>query len=299
MRHAGDNGWVHSTETFGTADGPGIRYVLFLSGCPLRCLYCHNPDTWHRRDGTPTSAGQVLEEIAQYRPYLLGRGGMTLSGGEPLSQPDFCKAILSGCKGMGLHTALDTSGYLGHLADDALLADLDLVLLDIKAFSESRYRALTGRKLEPTLRFAERLADIGKPVWLRYVLVPELTDNLEEIAGLARYAAALGNVERVDVLPFHKLGEFKWRARGLDYRLGETEPPSPELLAAARGCFDAAGLNTAGTDKPAPAKTTAVSPGEPDRGRLGTGAFRKTDEPAPQGDWFVNTPQSHLYRCIR
>ncbi len=239
---AGLEGWVHSTETFGTADGPGIRYVLFMSGCPLRCQYCHNPDTWHRQDGTLTTVEDVLADIAGYRGFIRANGGVTLSGGEPLVQPKFCKAILRGCKSMGLHTALDTSGYLGHLADVELLADVDLVLLDIKAATGRRFRSLTGVELKPTIKFAEDLAAINKVVWLRYVLVPGLTDKLDEIASLATFVAGLGNVERVDVLPFHKLGEHKWRDRGLDYRLERVQPPSQELLEEARETFRAAGL---------------------------------------------------------
>lgn len=235
-------GWVHSTETFGTADGPGIRYVLFLSGCPLRCQYCHNPDTWHRQDGTLTPVADVLADIGSYRGFIRANGGVTLSGGEPLVQARFCKAVLQGCKAMGLHTALDTSGYLGDLADDELLANVDLVLLDIKAASGRRYHQLTGVELKPTIKFAEDLAAINKAVWLRYVLVPGLTDKLDEIESLATFAAGLGNVERVDVLPFHKLGEHKWRDRGLDYRLERVEPPSQEMLETVRQTFRAAGL---------------------------------------------------------
>lgn len=239
---AGLEGWVHSTETFGTADGPGIRYVLFMSGCPLRCQYCHNPDTWHRQDGTLTTVEDILADIAGYRGFIRAHGGVTLSGGEPLVQPKFCKAILHGCKAMGLHTALDTSGYLGHLADDALLADTDLVLLDIKAATGRRFRSLTGVELKPTIQFAEDLAAINKAVWLRYVLVPGLTDQLDEIESLARFAAGLGNVERVDVLPFHKLGEHKWRDRGLTYRLDRVQPPSETLIQTVRQIFHAEGL---------------------------------------------------------
>jgi pyruvate formate lyase activating enzyme len=239
---AGLEGWVHSTETFGTADGPGIRYVLFMSGCPLRCQYCHNPDTWHRQDGTLTTVEDILADIAGYRGFIRAHGGVTLSGGEPLVQPKFCKAVLHGCKAMGLHTALDTSGYLGHLADDALLADTDLVLLDIKAATGRRFRSLTGVELKPTIQFAEDLAAINKAVWLRYVLVPGLTDQLDEIESLARFAAGLGNVERVDVLPFHKLGEHKWRDRGLAYRLDRVQPPSETLIQTVRQIFHAEGL---------------------------------------------------------
>jgi len=235
-------GWVHSTETFGTVDGPGIRYVLFMSGCPLRCQYCHNPDTWRRQDGKLTTVDEILTDIAAYRGFLRANGGVTLSGGEPLVQAKFSKAILQGCKAMGLHTALDTSGYLGGQADEELLANVDLVLLDIKAVSGRTHRTLTGVDMNPTIKFAEQLAALDKSVWLRYVLVPGLTDRLDDIESLATFAATLGNVERVDVLPFHKLGEHKWRARGLDYQLEGVEPPSPDLLAEVHGIFHAAGL---------------------------------------------------------
>ena len=239
-------GWVHSVETGGTVDGPGIRYVLFLAGCPLRCLYCHNPDTRHMHDGTPTPSGEVLAEIATYADFLnRAHGGLTISGGEPLVQPEFCAAIFRGAKQLGLHTALDTSGFLGRHADDHLLADVDLVLLDIKAFQEATYRKLTGVSLRPTLEFAERLALMGKPVWLRYVLVPGLTDDPAEIESLAEFAAGLGVVERVDVLPFHKMGEFKWRSLGLPYALADTEPPSAELTGHVRDLFRARGLRVA------------------------------------------------------
>ncbi|HYD32037.1 MAG TPA: pyruvate formate-lyase-activating protein [Azospirillaceae bacterium] len=236
-------GWVHSVETGGTADGPGIRYVLFLAGCPLRCRYCHNPDTRHMHDGTPEFSPEIVADIANYATFLKkANGGVTISGGEPLVQPEFCAAILRGAKGLGLHTALDTSGFLGDHADDYLLADVDLVLLDIKAFKESTYRALTGVPLRPTLEFAERLSQMGKTIWLRYVLVPGLTDDLKEIDALAEFAAGLGVVERVDVLPFHKLGEFKWRSLGVAYTLADTEPPSLEQTDRVRDRFRAHGL---------------------------------------------------------
>jgi len=239
-------GWVHSVETGGTVDGPGIRYVLFLAGCPLRCQYCHNPDTRHMHDGTPTSSGEVLADIAGYTTFLQrAHGGVTISGGEPLVQPEFCASVFRGAKELGLHTALDTSGFLGGHADDHLLADVDLVLLDIKAFKESTHRTVTGVPLRPTLEFAERLSLLGKPIWLRYVLVPGLTDDLKEIEGLAEFAAGLEVVERVDVLPFHKMGEFKWRELGLPYRLADTEPPSGELTGRVRDLFRAQGLRVA------------------------------------------------------
>ena len=231
-------GLVHSVESCGTVDGPGIRFVLFLSGCSLRCRYCHNPDTSYVRRGRLRSAGDVLREIARYRDFLQAAGGgVTLSGGDPLFQPDFTGAVLKGCRKLGLHTCLDTSGHLGVNAGEEMLADTDLVLLDIKAWNPERYRSLTGGELRPTLEFAERLASLRKPVWLRYVLVPGVTDNLEEIEGLSRHAALLGNVERVDVLPFHQMGRFKWDELKLDYTLKGTPEASAKLAEQVRGIF--------------------------------------------------------------
>jgi pyruvate formate lyase activating enzyme len=239
-------GFVHSSEAGGAVDGPGVRFVLFLSGCPLRCQYCHNPDTWHMRQGKDTSSREVLAEIASYSKFLQrAHGGVTISGGEPMVQSAFAGEILKGAKAMGLHTAIDTSGFLGKHVSDEFLADVDLVLLDIKAFSETTYREVTGVALQPTLDFARRLAAMGKPVWLRYVLVPGLTDHFDEIEQLAAFAKELGNVERVDVLPFHKLGEYKWKECGQPYKLENTEPPSREVTDRARAVFRDAGLNIA------------------------------------------------------
>lgn len=231
-------GLVHSVESCGTVDGPGIRFVLFLSGCSLRCRYCHNPDTSFTRRGTERSAEDVLKEISRYRDFLVNAGGgVTISGGDPLFQPEFTRAILRGCKAMGLHTCLDTSGHLGCNADEEMLALTDLVLLDIKAWNPEQYRQVTAQPLQPTLDFAERLAALKKPVWLRYVLVPGLTDRVDDIEALARYASGLGNIQRVDVLPFHQMGRYKWQELGLDYTLTDTEPPEPELTALVRTIF--------------------------------------------------------------
>lgn len=235
-------GWVYATETCSTTAGPGLRYLLTLAGCPLRCQYCHSPNTWERHEGVPALVADVLADISRGKTLLRGRGGVTLGGGEPLLQPRFCRAILDGCKAMGLHTALDTSGYYGDFADDQLLASLDLVLLDIKAFSAERYRMLTGVELAPTLRFANVLAALNKAVWLRYVLVPGVTDEADEIAALARFAAGLGNVERVEVLPFAQHGGYRWRDRGLDYPLAGVTPPTEAALENARALFRAEGL---------------------------------------------------------
>ncbi len=236
-------GLVHSVESCGTVDGPGVRFVLFLSGCSLRCRYCHNPDTSFVRRGKERSAADVLAEISRYAAFMKAAGGgVTISGGDPLFQPHFTRAILRGCKEQGLHTCIDTSGHLGVNADAAMLADIDLVLLDIKAWNPEEYQALVKQPLRPTLDFAERLAAIGKPVWLRYVLVPGITDKPAEVEMLARYAAALGNVQRVDVLPFHQIGRYKWQELGLDYTLADVEPPEPELTDSIRAVFRANGF---------------------------------------------------------
>ncbi len=178
----GAYGYVHSYETSSRYDGPGLRVVLFVSGCLLRCTYCHNPDTWHLKDGTHISSQQVLERLNEFAPALRALdGGLTISGGEVMVQLAFTRRILSGAKRMGLHTAIETSGFLGDRADMNYLSQIDLVLLDIKSGNPDTYRTATGRELAPTLRFAERLAAIGKPVWVRFTLVPGLTDDPENV----------------------------------------------------------------------------------------------------------------------
>ncbi|WP_405490895.1 pyruvate formate-lyase-activating protein [Nocardia sp. NBC_00511] len=236
-------GSVHSWDISTGVDGPGTRFVTFLSGCPLRCLYCQNPDTWLRSNGSPMSADDVLTEAAKYVPFIRASGGgATISGGEPLQQPQFATSLLRGFQGLGLSTALDTSGYLGRLASDELLAATDLVLLDIKAGQPETYRRLTSRELRPTLEFAERLAELNKKVWVRYVLVPGITDAPEEVGAVAKFAGGLGNVERVDVLPFHTLGQSKWEALNRRFVLADTPPPNAEQVERARNEFRAHGL---------------------------------------------------------
>ncbi|MEU9162614.1 pyruvate formate-lyase-activating protein [Streptomyces sp. NPDC048424] len=237
-------GSVHSWDLSTGVDGPGTRFVTFLSGCPLTCLYCHNPDTWKMRGGKRTSADDVIAEAAKYRRFIAASGGgATVSGGEPLLQPVFSGELLHRMKHeLGLHTALDTSGFLGARATDALLRDVDLVLLDIKSWDRDTYRKVTGRPLRPTLDFAQRLADLGKEVHLRFVLVPGLTDARENIEGVAAFAGSLGNVSRVDVLPFHKLGEGKWQALDMNFTLRDTPSPTAEQMAGARAIFAARGL---------------------------------------------------------
>jgi len=224
-------GYVHSYETSSRYDGPGLRIVLFLSGCLLRCSYCHNPDTWHLKDGTYISAQQVIDRLGDFAPALRSLdGGLTISGGEPMVQLAFTRRILAAAKQMGLHTAIETSGFLGDRADEKFLSVLDLVLLDIKSGDPDTYRKATGRELAPTLRFAERLAAIGKPVWVRFTLVPGLTDDADNVEKIARFVAPMKNVQWVEIQPFHQLGEFKWKAMQLDYKHADTERPTPELV---------------------------------------------------------------------
>ncbi|QDQ16075.1 pyruvate formate lyase-activating protein [Streptomyces spectabilis] len=236
-------GRVHSWDLSTGVDGPGTRFVLFVSGCPLRCLYCANPDTWHMRDGRPITVDDVMARIDTCRAFVTAAGGgVTLTGGEPLLQPAFTASVLRRCKESGLHTALDTSGFLGARADDALLAATDLVLLDIKSFDAAVYRRLTGGELAPTLRFATRLDRLGVPMWIRYVLVPGWTDDPARVDGLGAFLAGLDHVDRVDVLPFHKLGAHKYTALGIPFPLHDSPGPAPELVERVRGQFRKHGL---------------------------------------------------------
>ena len=235
-------GWIHSFETGSTVDGPGVRLTLFMSGCLLRCQYCHNPDTWHLKDGHRVGLETAVGRRRDFAPMLRAMGGgLTISGGEPLVQAGFTRGIFAAAKRMGLHTALDTSGYLGARADDDYLANVDLVLLDIKSGDPATYLAVTGKELAPTLRFAERLDALGKPVWVRYVLVPGLTDAPDNIAKAAAIVGPMRNVERVEVLPFHQMGAFKWKSLGLDYRLGAVEAPTVDQVKMAIDIFQQAG----------------------------------------------------------
>lgn len=242
--HAGVMGSIHSWELVTAVDGPGTRMTLFLSGCPLQCQYCHNPDTMQLKNGTLQSVEEVLARISRYRKIFQATGGgLTISGGEPLFQHRFVRRILRGAKQMGVHTAIDTSGFLGRVADEQLLADVDLVLLDVKSGDEDTYRATTGRALAPTLAFGDRLASLGKPVWVRFVLVPGLTDAPENIRAVAEIVARWGSVQRVEVLPFHNMGEDKWTSLGLNYSLKGVQPPSSESTEAARQVFREQGLS--------------------------------------------------------
>lgn len=239
---------IHSIESCGTVDGPGVRVVLFLQGCRLRCLYCHNPDTRALVGGTERRLADIATEVGKYVSYIrASAGGVTFSGGEPLLQPAAVRDLAHWCRQNSIHTALDTSGFPFRDGGEVLeaISAVDLVLLDIKSYDPSIYKRLTAVDLEPTLAMARHLAAIRKPTWIRYVLVPGLTDSPPAIERLAEFVASLGNVERVEVLPFHKMGEYKWRDLGLNYELGEVQPPPPDLIESVRKIFALRGLKAA------------------------------------------------------
>jgi pyruvate formate lyase activating enzyme len=239
----GDMGFLHSFTTGSTVDGPGVRVVAWTAGCMWRCSYCHNPDTWTMSNGIPVTVTKAVEELRKYREGLkVMAGGLTVSGGEPLMQHRFVEKLFAAATGMGIHTALDTNGYFGDRMSDAALDNVSLVLLDLKKWDTERHRRLTGMENGPTLAFARRLAAQRKPIWLRFVLVPGLSDDPADIEKIAAFAAELGVVERVDVLPFHQMGQYKWKKLGIEYTLDNVTPPTNEVVERTCGIFRGAGL---------------------------------------------------------
>jgi pyruvate formate lyase activating enzyme len=244
VRERGETGAVHSWELVTAVDGPGTRVTVFLAGCALRCQYCQNPDTWTMRGGQRHTVDETMDRIGRYRGVMeASGGGVTLSGGEPLLQAPFVEKVFRRCKEWGLHTALDTSGFLGARASNRLLRDTDLVLLDVKSGDADTYRRVTGRALQPTLDFGERLSAQGIPIWLRYVLVPGLTDDEANVQKVADYAATLATVARIEVLPFHQMGRDKWTQLGQEYPLADVEPPSAALIDRVRDQFRGVGVD--------------------------------------------------------
>ena len=236
-------GYVHSAQLGSTVDGPGLRLVAFLTGCFLRCQYCHNPDTWHKHNGKPFSVAQAMQVVGKYAQVLqISKGGLTLSGGEPMVQKEFMTRIFRRCKELGLHTCCDTAGRLGDRLTDEQLMDIDLNLLDIKSGDPAIYERVTRQPLQPTLDYARRLSALGRPMWVRFVLVPGLTDGFDNVERVADLCAELKSLERVEILRFHQLGRPKWEALNLAYPLKDTEPPSPELTERIRGQFRSRGL---------------------------------------------------------
>ena len=240
---SGDMGFLHSYTTGSTVDGPGVRLVAWTTGCMWRCQYCHNPDTWTMSNGIPVAVTKAVEEIGKYKEGLKSMaGGFTLSGGEPLMQHRFAARLLAAVKKMGVHTTIESNGFFGDKLSDAELDTIDLVMMGLKTFDAERHRALTGQDIAPTLAFAKRLAARRKPIWIRFVLVPGLTDDMNDLARTAEFAAALGNVERVEVLPFHQMGRYKWERLGIPYPLAKVEPPTKELTEQACTVLRNAGL---------------------------------------------------------
>jgi len=236
-------GYVHSYEVGTTVDGPGLRFVAFLSGCLLRCQYCHNPDTWHKRNGHPVTVSAAMRQIGKYAKVLnITKGGITLSGGEPMVQRPFMTRIFRRCKELGLHTCLDTSGRMGDRMTDQDMMDIDLHLLDIKSGAPEIYKKVTHQPLQPTLDYAKRLSALGRPMWIRYVLVPGLTDGFDNVEKVADFCAGLKTIERVEILRFHQLGSDKWTKLGLEYPLANCEAPSAELSERVREQFRSRGL---------------------------------------------------------
>ena len=229
---------IHSIETCGTVDGPGIRTVIFFQGCPLRCQYCHNPDSWNPQDGTLNDIDDLFTEIQKYQNFMrFSNGGVTLTGGEPLLQTQAAAQLLKKCKQAGIHTALDTSGFIFNDQVKQLLQDVDLVLLDIKNFDPNQYQHITGVKLDRTLQFLEYLTENNIETWIRYVLVPNLTDNYPAIEALSQHLSPRQNISRIEVLPFHKIGEYKWSEMGLAYQLTDTPAPDPAAIAHTKQLF--------------------------------------------------------------
>ena len=240
---SGDMGFLHSFTTGSAVDGPGVRVVAWTSGCMWRCQYCHNPDTWTMTNGIPVTLAHTVAELAKYRRGLkVMSGGFTLSGGEPLMQHRFAAKLFAAAKGMGVHTAVETNGYYGDRLSDAELETIDLVLLGVKAWDPERHRRLTGMEIGPTLDFGRRLAARRRPVWVRFVLAPGYTDDPDDIKGIADFAASLGTVARVDVLPFHQMGRFKWKQLGMPYALDAVRPPDADAIERACAIFRATGL---------------------------------------------------------
>lgn len=224
-------GRIHSIESFGTVDGPGIRFVVFMQGCPLRCQFCHNPDTWDVNIGNEYSTDKLFNEIIKYKSYMdFSGGGVTFTGGEPLLQAEFLLEVSKLCKSKGITVALDTSGFILNDTVKELLDYTDLVLLDIKNFDPIVYKTVTGVQLSPTLLFLDYLKEKNIVAWVRYIVVPQLTDNMDSIKKLSEHLDGYPNVEKIELLAFHKMGEYKWKELGLDYKLTDTKEPSKELM---------------------------------------------------------------------
>lgn len=219
-------GRIHSIETLGALDGPGLRTVVFLQGCPLRCAYCHNPDSWKTCAGKEMTAKQLVEKVKRYKPYFKTSGGLTLSGGEPLLQGDFCAETIKLCKDEGISTAIDTSGYILHKEAVDLA---DLIILDIKHTDSKTFKELTGVEIQRSLEFLDYCKKTNKPLWIRQVILTGINDSKQDMLKLKKLLEG-ANVKRTELLPYHKMGIEKWKQLGLEYTLGDMESPSDEKM---------------------------------------------------------------------
>ena len=237
---------IHSKESAGTVDGPGIRYVVFMQGCPLRCKYCHNPDTWDCNDGKLTSVKEILYEALKYKPFMqFSGGGVTISGGEPLLHKQFIATLFEALKGYDIHTAIDTSGYATIDADlDKVLEHTDLVLLDIKHLNPNAHHELTGVNNIKTLAFLKHLQEKNIKTWIRWVVLPDFNDTAEYAESLAEFLKSYSNIELVELLPYHEMGKYKWEQLGLKYQLDGVEPPSKSKIKELSSILNQHGLET-------------------------------------------------------
>jgi len=229
-------GHIHSTESFGAADGPGVRFIVFMQGCHMRCRYCHNPDTWKMDGGDEVTADEILKRALRFKPYWGKDGGITISGGEPLLQIDFVIELFKKAKELGINTCIDTAGNPFTKEEpffskfEELMKYTDLLLLDLKEITPTRHKDLTGFDNSNIIEMAKYLSEINKPVWIRHVLVPEHSDFDEDLDALGDFIDTLSNVDRVEILPYHTLGKFKWENLGIPYTLESISPPSAERI---------------------------------------------------------------------
>ncbi len=229
-------GHIHSTESFGAADGPGVRFIVFMQGCHMRCRYCHNPDTWKTDGGDEVTADEILKRALRFKPYWGKDGGITISGGEPLLQIDFVIELFKKAKELGINTCIDTAGNPFTKEEpffskfEELMKYTDLLLLDLKEINPTRHKDLTGFDNSNIIEMAKYLSEINKPVWIRHVLVPEHSDFDEDLDALGDFIDTLSNVDRVEILPYHTLGKFKWENLGIPYTLESISPPSAERI---------------------------------------------------------------------
>ena len=235
-------GYIHSFESFGAVDGPGIRFIVFLKGCLLKCLYCHNPDTWRGEQSLKMTAVEVMQKNIQYKNFISG-GGVTISGGEPLLQPEFCRELIDLCHTEGIHTAIDTSGAVPLEKSGTAIKKADLLLLDIKDIDENDCVALTGRSNKNTLKTLDYCEEISKPVWIRHVIVPQYTLCYEKLKRTAEYLSRYKCIQRADILPYHSMGKYKWNELGLDYKLDNIPEPTKEEIDSARRIFRKYNIN--------------------------------------------------------